>query len=85
MLGITLRLLLAASSRIPPSIKISTRNCILRLGLFEKSFIKGLFTKMWDWSGIKGLVSAELFGNSFKVQRGREELLESRRRERHLQ
>lgn len=70
----------AASNRIPPLIEISIRNHMLRLGLFEEGFIKGLYAKMWDWSGIKGLVSAELFSNSSRVQRGRGQLLEPKRR-----
>lgn len=73
MLGVSLRLL--SSNRIPPSVRISTRNSILVLGLFEEGFIK-----MWDYSRIKGLASAELFGNSCEAQRGREQLLEPGRR-----
>lgn len=63
MLGASLRLLSAASNRIPLSAEISTRNCILRLGLFEEGFIKGLLTKVWNGRRVEGLVSAELFDN----------------------
>lgn len=57
-MGVSLRLLSATSNRINTSvIGISAVNCILRLGLFEDGFIKGLFTKVWNGRRIKGLVS----------------------------
>ena len=83
---VPIRVGLAASNRISSSVGISTRSSILRLGSYEDlGFIKGVFTKVWNCSGIKGLVSVEPFGNSFWAKREGAVTGRRLREKRHLQ